>query len=98
MLKTYYVSFWLVLKFPSSWSAAVLCFLAKHRHQAWAGILFLLKFHWGPKDGQKMAVAAWPLNRIEPLLKFTFSWFRIASRFGDIGELAMPMLEQKNKS
>lgn len=45
-----------------------------------------------------MAVAAWPLNRIEPLLKFTFSWFRIASRFGDIGELAMPMLEQKNKS
>ena len=98
VLRTHYMTFWLALKFPSSWSAAVICSLAERHHQARPGVLLLPKFHRGPWDGQKMAVASWPPNRMRPLLKFTCSWFHIASRFREKGELAMPMLEQKDKN
>lgn len=93
VLKTHYVPFWLALKFPSSQSAAVLCSLAECHRQARPGVLLPPKFHGGPWNGQKTAVAPWPPNRVGLLLKFTCSWFCIASRFREKGEFAMPTLE-----
>lgn len=98
VLKTHYLSFWLELKFPSSRSAAVLCSPAQRHGQARPGLLLPRDFHRHPRDSQKMALAPWPPGRMGPLLKFTCSWFRIASRFRGKGELAMPVLEQKGKN